>query len=347
MSRFVRQLDIVEFLCAQKCGIKAVSLFHRQQEKGCVAYLKDAVEFVRDLRKTEKKDDTTKKTTDDPLTQYYGSQDLLKKMKWKRVTWDENADFDGFSKRILDNDNLFGHIPAFSYMSLHITHDPRCCIVERKAAATELKAGSLTEWLLKEREMVPLKPYVPSLAVRQPPFVVDWTSGEAKVLDTASPQELMAFLKATAPRLMALQQKLEKEQSALVDDVEKARLRVGVYSIKFNKSDKTAWDDADRKSSSYVTPRHLKMFTDALLSSAFLYRLYLKGTVLRVAVPGTPYYIDSKANEIVIPADFADYQYLSVHPRYQTLETLFNFARRLWWLWYTLAMMLVGDLEFI
>ena len=60
----------------------------------------------------------------DGIQQYIASQELRNAMKWRRVTWDLGADFEGLAARLQDNIALLRRVPAFSHLSLHIIRDP-------------------------------------------------------------------------------------------------------------------------------------------------------------------------------------------------------------------------------
>src|SRR3990167_2797702 len=92
----IRQMDVVEWFRSNSNGIKTLRAERWKLEKGVLCYLKDAAEFIKDMRSKKDKD---KKDLDKPkdgsapvktdmsaFDQYYISQDLLKRMKWKRVT---------------------------------------------------------------------------------------------------------------------------------------------------------------------------------------------------------------------------------------------------------------------
>ncbi|EPY39189.1 hypothetical protein AGDE_04739 [Angomonas deanei] len=283
------------------------------------------------------------------MDQYYESQELCKYIKWKRVTWDEDADYKSFSKKILDNDDMFKRIPAFSFMSIHVVKDPSTNeFVTLPEASTNLDAGMLTNWVLKERDPEPVELYkVEEVAERKSPFNVDWSSGEVKILDTASAQEILTFLLTTAPRLQAVQLKMEEDQKNIVENVEYVRVRVGA-TLKFNEFDTSFWDDPKRKSNpNYVNPQHVEMFYKEFLRTSFLYRMYFKGQHIRIVPPGRTYFVDFEKNEIQIPANVGQYNWLQAHTSFEPLENWFNGIRRFWWFWFCLGMILVGDVEIL
>jgi hypothetical protein len=355
INRYARHADIIEWLRANKASLRVLRGERYALEKGIVAYIRDFSDFVKEMR-TEKKDSITsddeiaKKRESRTMSNYYQSQELLKKMKWKRVTWDEDADYDSFAQRLMENDSVFSKTPAFSFLCLHVVRDPHAAAaagmaVQQKA---KLEVGDLTGWLTKERIPIDVPLFKPTGQPRRPAFLIDWVSGQAKVLDSASPQEMLTFLTTIAPRLQAIQVQMEDEQQKIVADVENVRVRVGLTRLKINANDASFWDDPKRlDSQNYITPAELRYFLDAMLKCAFLYRFFLKGHQVRVGAPGTQYSIDQGAKEVVIPANFADYNWLQIRASFEALERVFDIFRRFWWFWFCIWMLIVGDLEII
>jgi hypothetical protein len=367
----VRQADIIEWATTNRPAVRTLTAERWKIEKGVLDYLRDAAGFIRELRSNKEaskdKKDSADATAVEPTSkdkkpdlstvdQYYASQDLLKKMKWKRVTWDADSDYDSFAKRLTDSD-VFSKIPAFSHMSIHLVHDKAA----RSAAhtsyearqVTSIKPGSLTKWFLEERKYgdasMPMPVYTPPPKARQAPFTVDWEAGTVRVLDTASVQEMLVYLTAAAPRVQALQQRMEEEQGKLTEDLDSCRVRLGVTAIKFNKYEKSFWDDPERLKdpANYVSPAEVRQFIDSVFKRAFLLRKYIKNNQIRIVPSGQPYAIDWVEKEIRIPANFAEYNWLSVHGRYESLESFFNFLRRTALAWFFVGMMLVGDFELL
>ncbi|KAL7701970.1 hypothetical protein N2W54_008112 [Lotmaria passim] len=353
--KLIFQPDILEWIGLHKAPIKVLQKERYKMEKGFVAYAKDAVEFVRELRKgKDQKDANVATTTSEAdatraMDQYYESEDLTKRMKWKRVTWDDDADYTSFSKRVLDNDAMFKRTQAFSFLSMHLIRDPCSTdLVKLPAANKIIEPGALTNWLLQEREPKAVDLYpVRDATEQRSAFHVDWTSGSVKILDTASAQEILTFLSTVAPRLQAVQLKMEEQQTKQTADIENVRVRVGA-TLKFNEYNTSFWDDPKRKTDpNFVNPDELDQFLRGILKSAFLYRWFLKGQEIRVLPPGRPYYMDIEAKQICVPANFAEYNWLSAHPRFEAMEKVVDSFRRFWWFWFSLGMIIVGDVELL
>lgn len=351
--KLVFQPDVLEWLGLQKAPVKMLRRERYKMEKGFVAYAKDAAEFFSRKEKTEETKDVETKVAETnsarAMEQFYESEDLTKQMKWKRVTWDEDADYTTFSKRVLESDTMFKRMPAFSFLSIHIIKDLSVTeLVNIPKAQKIIEAGTLTNWLLQEREpkVVDLYP-IREASERRSPFHVDWTSGSVKILDTASAQEILTFFSTVAPRLQAVQLQMEAQQTKQVADIENVRVRVGT-TLKFNAYNTSFWDDPKRTTDpDFVNPDELDQFLKGMLKSAFLYRWFLKGQEIRVMPPGRPYYVDVEKKEIHMPANFAEYNWLRAHPRFEAVERFFDTFRRFWWFWFSLGMILVGDVELL
>ncbi|KAG5466976.1 hypothetical protein LSCM1_01154 [Leishmania martiniquensis] len=351
--RLVFQPDVLEWLTQQKNLTRALRKERYKMEKGFVAYTKDFIDFFRSVResKNENVDQTPEQantsSTSRALQQFYESEELIKRMKWKRVTWDDEVDYTSFSKRILDNDSMFKRTAAFSFLSIHVVKDPcNNSLVNIPLAEKTITAGTLTNWLLQEREAKTVDVYpVRKVQERCSAFHVDWTSGAVKILDTASAQEILTFLSTVAPRLQAVQLMMEDQQTRQTANIEKVRVRVGA-TLKFNSFETSFWDDPKRKTSpDFVNPDELEQFLSSMLKSAFLYRWFLKGQEIRVVRPGRPYYIDMEKKEIQIPANFSEYNWLKAHSRFEGVERVADGFRRFWWFWFCFAMIVVGDVE--
>lgn len=353
----LRQIDVLEFVEKNSSLLKIVRKERYALEKGFVAYAKDAADFVREVRKKDNKDEkksdaevAMKKRGELNLAQYYQSQDLLKRMKWKRVTWDETADYEGFYQRIMENDTMFAKCAAFSFMSLHVAKDPSTGSIGAPLLhKSKIDAGDLTNWLVHERKPLPVTPFAkPKTTGKRSAFVVDWIAGEARILDTASAQEILTFLTTIAPRLQSLQVKMEEQQSKVVADVENVRIRLGLTKLKFNEFDTTFWDDPKRLSNpDYVNPDEVRQCLDSLLAGAILYRWHFKGHQLRIVKPGKAYSINSSTNEIEIPSNFGEFSWMSRHARAASVERVLNACRTFWWVWFSLALVVVGDVELL
>ncbi|KAG8343968.1 hypothetical protein ERJ75_001733800 [Trypanosoma vivax] len=348
------QSDIIDFILANRSSL---GIFRREwylKQKGFYAYFVDFKNILRDIRSKpdpEMQEDTNNATLDGSrsMSQFYESEELTKRMKWKRVTWDENADYNGFSRRLLENDELIRNVPAFSFLSLHIERDPLCSnVFSLPPRQSIIEQGALTNWILQERSPAAVEKYVlnESLPVRSP-FTVDWETGEAKLVDTASIQEVLVFLQTVAPRLQALQIRMEEQQAKISNEIQNLKLRIGI-NIKFNQHDTTLWDDPHLKADpNYVTPDDVEQFIKGLKKSAVFYRLFLRGQCIRVIPPGRPYYLEAKSSELHIPANFASYNWHSIHGYFEMLERFIASMITLWWVWFSLAIIVVGDLELL
>jgi hypothetical protein len=349
--RVARQADIIEWAKQCKADLTGVHRERQKLEKGFVAYGKDIVDFIREMRGSKKVQTSppTPTSTSRALTQYHQSQELLKRMKWKRATWDEDADYESFSQRLLENDGTFSKCPAFSFLSVHVVKDPLSSVSSHpQQHKPKIDEGDLVQWILTERDDSQVAPFQVQKAARRAPFNIDWVSGEVKILDTASPTEVLAFLSTSASRLQALQIKMDGQQQKLNADIENVRVRVGLSKIRVNSADVSMWDDQERKTNpDYVSPDELAQFLDTMLKSAFLYRLFLKGHQVRVTRSGTPYCIDKEQNELRIPANFDDFSFLMIHKRLETVEKIFNFFRTFWWFWFGLSLVVIGDVELL
>nr|CCC93061.1 conserved hypothetical protein [Trypanosoma congolense IL3000] len=347
------QPDILEFFLANKASLNSLRREWRSLEKGFVGYFKDFRDTIRDLRGSgevkEEDSHVGKSPASRVMNQFYESEELAKKMKWKGITWDEGADYEAFSRRLLDNDDLMKNVSAFSFLSIHVTKDTfytgAACFPPRER---KIETGSLTNWFLRERNPLPVEKYVPStVGCMRGPFEVDWTSGVARVVDTTSIQEVLVFLQTVAPRLQALQVRMEEQQSKIAKDVQNLKLRVGV-TVKYNKYNTTLWDDPSRGTdSNYVTPDDVQCFVDGMLKSALLYRWFLKDQCVRIVPPGCPYLFNLEEKEIQIPSNFASYNWWGAHARFEKVELLISCMINIWWLWFLLAIVIVGDVEIL
>ncbi|KAG5492810.1 hypothetical protein JKF63_01390 [Porcisia hertigi] len=355
VRRLAFQPDILEWLTQQKSLVRALQKERYKMEKGFVAYTKDFFEFFRSVKPSEKESATQTNEMAKPnnasraLEQFYESEELIKRMKWKRVTWDDEADYTSFSRRVLDNDSMFKRAAAFSFLSLHLVKDPCTSdLVNIPLGEKTITTGTLTNWLLQEREPKVVGVYsVREAAERRSAFHVDWTSGAVNILDTASAQEILTFLSTVAPRLQAVQLMMEEQQTRQTADIEKVRIRVGA-TLKFNFFETSFWDDPKRKTSpEFVNPDELEQFLSGVLKSAFLYRWFLKGQQIRVMPPGSPYYVDMEKKEIQIPANFAEYNWVKAHSRFEGVERVAESFRRFWWFWFCFGMILAGDVELL
>lgn len=354
LRKLVFQPDICQWLLESRTQISLIRKQRYKLEKGLIGSFRDARDFFSSKPNGEsdspnesaKKDSSPQSTS---MDQYFESEELIKRMKWKRVTWEENADYTSFARRILNNDRMFKNTKAFSFMSLHLMKDPLTSNqVNIQRGAKVAISGDLCNMFLQERTINVVQKYIPcSATTRLSPFVVDWVAGSVKILDTASPQEMLTFLTTVAPRVQAVQLKMEAQQERQSRDIELVRVRVGA-TLKFNEFNTSFWDDPRRKTDpAYINPDDLEEFLKGLLNSAFLFRWFLKGTEIRVVPPGHSYYADIERNEIHIPANFSDFNWLAVHSRFQGLEKFLNQFRRFWWFWFSVAIVIVGDVELL
>lgn len=351
------QPDILEWLPTQRNSLKILRAEQYKQEKGFAYYFQSFSNWLRNRSKKAEEKEVVKteeqlareKAASRSMEQYYEAEELTKRMKWKRVTWDEDADYTSFSKRILDNDNMFKNTSAFSFMSMHVVKDPVTSELANIPPAEKVVVqGTLTNWVLQEREpaVVALYPTT-STSERRSAFNVDWSSGEVKILDTASAQEILTFVTAVAPRLQAVQVRMEEQQTKQVEDVENVRVRVGAL-VKFNEFNTSYWDDPKRKTDpNYINPDEMEKFLKGMLRSAFMYRWFLKGQQIRVVPPGRPYLADLEKSEVQIPANFAEYNWLRAHQRFAGVEKIFDAFRRYWWFWFSVGIVVVGDIDLL
>ena len=352
--RLVRHPDLIEWARLNKIELASVKRERQRLEKGFVAYTKDIADFFRDMRKS-KKNDSVAETSVKPATgsrslaQYHQSQELLKRLKWKRATWDDDADYEAFSQRLLENDGVFSKCPAFSFLAVHIVKDPLSTAPSIKIQyKPKIEEGDMVQWILVEQDEVVVPRFGLQQAGRRAPFAVDWVSGEVRILDSASPTEVLTFLSTAASRLQALQVKMDEQQQKLTADVENVRVRLGLTRLRYNEFDVAMWDDQRRKSDpNYVNPDEVELFLKSMLKAAFLYRQFLKGHQIRVTRPGTSYHIDADNKELRIPANFDDFSFLRIHKKFETLEKIFNLFRTFWWFWFAVGLVIVGDVELL
>ncbi|SCU68923.1 uncharacterized protein TEOVI_000056900 [Trypanosoma equiperdum] len=348
------QPDIIEFFLANKASLQTLRKEWRAVEKGFVGYFKDFRDTLKELRGKEQADKQEGKKEElssgsRAVNQFYESEELAKRMKWKRITWDEEADYNGFARRLLDNDDLIKSVPAFSFLAIHVAKDSSCAdFVRFPPREQRFQSGTLTNWVLSERTPATVECYKPSkVRSMRSPFEVDWTAGEARVVDTTSIQEVLVFLQTVAPRLQALQVRMEEQQNQIAKDIPKLKLRVGA-EIRYNKHDTTAWDDPNRCADpDYVTPDDVQQFVEGMMKSALLYRWFLKDQRVRIMPPGRPYLLNPERKEVQIPANFAAYNWWGAHARFQKVEAFILFTINMWWLWFTLAIVIVGDVEIL
>jgi len=222
-------------------GFTVIELKKQKAAEAGTPFIDDSVESAK---KAEEAPDT--------MAQYFTSQDLLKRMKWKRVTWDKDADYESFARRISDNDSMFRKVPAFSFMCLHLVHDPRNARIAPGSNSTDFELGCITNWLLKERSPEAPAPYIryPSSAVATKvihttspsaasqaqrkkgagAWYIDWVRGEAFISDNISAAEMFSLLSNTAPRLQAIQVRMDAEQTKFTDEKNETKTKKGQRS---------------------------------------------------------------------------------------------------------------------
>ena len=396
----MRHGDVLEFLQRNKAGVLAMQKYRKAHDEGFLDYAKMAVDFFRSTGGEDKAKPAdvaaapaaagdaaaaggvsatataaAAETAKPPgaVQQYYMSQDLLRKMKWKKVTWDEHADFDGFSRRVTENE-MFSSVKPFSHLSIHLVKDPNAVSHRETGAAGaqgkplstsvgDVTPGSLTDWYLSEPPAAPLKAgeeaslqvrdvgtFQKTKAARQMPFTVDWEAGEARLLDTASAVEIQAFLQTCAPRVMAIQQRMDDQQTTIAEDIENVRVRLGALSIKYNKHDKSFWDDKDRKEAptEYANPANMLQFIESCKKrSTLLRRRGFAWQHIRVMPPNSPYLLDTAKQELQVPCNFEEYNYLPQHRRWEALERFQNRLRATKMVWFFVAMIFIGDFELL
>lgn len=350
--KLIFQPDIYEWIHSNRGQIASVCRANRKAEKGFVAYMQDFRDFFKKPEKPEKPeklDKPAETSGSSAVDQYYESEELIKTMKWKRVTWDEDADYTRFSKRILNNSNMFKSVPSFSYMAMHVIKDPLTSnFVNIPRGEKNVALGDLTNLFLRERDPTPVQQYIPtSTTKRLNPFSVDWTSGTVTVLDTASAREIRTFLVTTAKRVQAVQQQMELQQEKLTKDLEYVRVRAGA-TVKFNSNNTSFWDDPKRKTeTNYVNPEELEQFLSGMLKSPLLYRWLMKGAAIRVMPPGACYYADTEKNELHIPSNFVDFNWVHPHTRFQGIERVASGFRRFKWFWFAGLLVVIGDVNIL
>eukprot|EP00760_Papus_ankaliazontas_P038655 PhM_4_TR9229/c0_g1_i1/m.20771 len=380
-----RREDILLWATNNKAALRDTANLRWNETEGIVHYAGVAGNWIASKFQKKSEDaaggDEVAKTEEQPkeavakanvsVEQYYTSQEVRNTFKWKRLTWDEEADYEGFAARLLENQPMFKEIPAFSHMSLHIVKDPMASSESTPIAATtdyrSITRGSLTSWALEEggtfaAALVPpveeeaaaaaatpttTTPVKPTPVHRPAPFSVNWETAEVHIMDSASPQELLVFLRTTAPQLQVLQQQHSDEMDKLIEAVDNVRYRCSFTAVKYNENDRTAWDDPNAKTEGYINPAEMRMFCDGMLRTAWLFRKHFKGLQCRVGPVGSNYRINVEKREVVIPADFAKFNYVLDHTKYLRHESIANTYRDYWFMWLLFGCFIVGDLDII
>lgn len=340
--------DICEWLQSYASQLSIIRKNRYALDRGLLGAITDFFPTkTTDIVEKKVEDSTSKPATG--MNQYYESEELLKRMKWKRVTWDEDADYQSFSSHLLNNDEMFKNVQSFSFMSVHVTKDPLTSNIEKTAPLNKVvSSGDLTNIFLKERNIHATGPYqISSGNSCLNSFSVDWVSGTVHILDTASPQEVLTFLRTVAQRLQALQVSMEQQQERIARDIKRVNLRVRA-TVQFNEFNTSFWDDPKRiGNTSYVNPDDLEDFLSGILSSPFLFRWFLSGIEIKVLPPGSQYYADITKNLVQIPSNFSDFNWLKAHSRFQAIERIVERFRRFWWFWFAVCLVLIGDIDFL
>jgi len=377
-----RREDILDWAVANRAALRDVAALRWKETEGLVHYAGVAAGWVKGklVRRKEEpaaaaeegqpsdgpkdvstdaspgavkaKEEEEAPQADTGMAQYYQSMELRNTLKWKRVTWDQGADFEGFAARLQDNMHLFKNVPAFSYLSLHLVKDPIAppsqAILGEPISYRQLQRGAFTAWGLEEgtgAKIENLSALFPTKIHRPPTYIVNWDTAEVAIADSASPYELLSFLQSYAAQLMHLQQRYAAEQEALTEMIENVRFRCTLTAIKFNKHDRSLRDDPDVNRADYIDPEKMKAFCAAMLSTAWLFRKHFKGLELRVGPPGSSYAIDVATRSFTIPCDFFHNNYRPEHTRYLTHEKIANSYRNHWYVWLLVFTFLVGDVD--
>lgn len=340
--------DVCEWLQSHLSQISLIRKNRYALDRGLVGAITDFFPSKTSGKVERKEEDITSKGNV-AMGQYYESEELLKRMKWKRVTWDEDADYQSFSTRLLTNDDMFKNVKSFSFMSVHIVKDPLTANLGKiKLLGKSVSPGDITSLFLRERDCAAVDPYqITGVNSRLNPFSVDWISGTVHILDTTSPQEVLTFLQTIAQRLQALQIKMEEQQERIMRDIKRVNVRVGA-TIRYNEFNTSFWDDPKRLTDiNYINPDDLEHFLNGILKSPLLFRWFLRGTEIKVLSPGNQYYANTSLNVVEIPSNFSDFNWLKAHSRFQTIEQFIERFRRFWWFWFAAGLVLVGDVELL
>lgn len=355
-----RHPDLIDWCRVNAPALKVVRKQRYAAEKGFVEYSRDISKFFAEYREGKKKRKEAAKADAPvvPLTpaeeelnrnvyQQAASLDLLRQMKWERVKWAPDADYESFARRITDNSSLFRKIPAFSFLKLDLVKDESSFAVSKPHDFGTISSGDISSWACGERIPSSMDLFR-SPAVAKPPCAVDWVTGQVTFLDSISANEIQTFMTTLAPQAMALQVRLDDEQKKIAADLEALRLRTGIIRFQYNNGDNISfWQDPRRVTDPlYVNPAHMRMFLDGLLRGASFYRYYLSGHEVRIVHPNSSFSIDSENKVISIPANFSDSNWVTLHSKAASFEKVANACRRVWYIWFCLAVMLVGgDLD--
>eukprot|EP01063_Lacrimia_lanifica_P008890 TRINITY_DN1595_c5_g1_i1.p1 TRINITY_DN1595_c5_g1~~TRINITY_DN1595_c5_g1_i1.p1 ORF type:complete len:511 (+),score=269.35 TRINITY_DN1595_c5_g1_i1:39-1571(+) len=312
--------------------------------------------------------------SDEAMSVFYQTQEMVNLMKFKGVTFDQGkeegvpaADFESFSRRVVDNYDVFKKTEAYSNMSFHVVKDPSK--LESNLTGSpggssyrEIDDGSLTDWMTeehaaeeKQEAKVEEKPAPETAVARPPPFQVDYVTGEVTVLDTCSPAEFLDFLQREAPRAELRQQQLDEEQMKMFEALNKLIEAHGFNDIAFNLyGSKASLTDKEYKQlkeegreKEYVMPGDVMEVIKHINTQPRFYKKYFKGQTLRIVptAPARAYFIDEEAKEICLPKDFFKDTFLPVHKKYRRLQKVENFFRKLRFVAWILLITLLGDVQ--
>ncbi|KAJ9454313.1 hypothetical protein DIPPA_20030 [Diplonema papillatum] len=311
-------------------------------------------------------------TADMQMAAFYQSQELINLMKFKGVTFDNGkatgvpaADFEGFSRRVCDNYDLFKKTEAYSNLEFHVVCDPSKTESrfeqDRRTNYRDIEEGSLTNWLTEEQpahepeesSQQKSKESKPAQSVRPSPYSVDYETGEVTVLDTCSPDEFLDFLEREAPRAELRQQALANEQTKLYEEMAAVQEKLAVESIAFNSGTAALYDKdfkklrADGREKEYVLPAEVAKALSEFNAEPRLYRKYLKGHHVRFlpVAPARAYYIDLEEKEVCIPVDFYKDTFLPIHKKYRRYETVERNVKKLKYVGWVILITLLGDVE--
>ena len=298
------------------------------------------------------------------MQQYYQSQELRNLLKWKRVTWEKGVDYDNFSSRLIEVGKAFSKRRAFSFLSVHITRDEAARQVSERFGQPDepfvppplhdIAKGTLSAWYVAD-----VAAKAPTAAnqesqkktqyARPAPFSLCWETGNVKMLESISAQEVTYFLDHFAPRAQQTQMRIENEQTNMHEALENVRFRCTLDAVKFNEEDQAirAESAAPPTTASPLSPEHVLQFCQSMLKTAWLYRKFFRGHQVRIGAPGSAYAIDRKAGVLHIPCDFDRYTWMAAHQKYLRHEAIANSYRNHWYVWLFVATFLVGDLDIV
>ena len=368
--RFAYQPDVLEWVEANKPALAAMRK-DKEAAKESLFSLKKYLSPKKEIpaEATETPAETAKeeavKIGDTLMQQYYQSQELRNILKWKRITWDKGADYDGLAARLTDCADILRKQKAFSFLGVHFVRDAatvrlqKACGLPDEAFVPlpmhEISTGSLTSWYTTENEPKAAAAVDPEAApyTRAEPFTVCWETGKVHMLDSISPGEVLYFIKNFAHRAQQTQLRIEEEQTKLNEAVENVRFRCTLDGLKFNAEDQAfrhgvltdSFTDKTAVKANTLSPTEVLRFCDGMLKTAWLYRSVLRGQQVRIGGPGTSYAIDEAKGEVRIPCDFDEYSWKPEHEKYMRHEAIANSYRNHWYVWLLFATFLIGDFD--